>query len=183
MADSVASFVKLWSGNRSDQAGRRKGFIVFGYCVPALVRPLISMIVAPWQLFGILWLPVISFLGWFAFVGIYLAFALGSSAWQAWVFFLGYGLVCGLMEPAEKALVAHLVGSERKGLAYRWYNFAIGIAVLPSSLIFGALHQVYGALVAFGWGAGLALIAVVLLVVVNEPDNLTGTVNPGRSFR
>ncbi len=53
IADSIASFVKLWSGNQSDQAGRRKGFIVFGYCVPALVRPLIGLIVAPWQLFGI----------------------------------------------------------------------------------------------------------------------------------
>src|SRR6516225_10062868 len=36
VADAVASFVKLWSGGRSDRAGRRKGFIVFGYCVPAL---------------------------------------------------------------------------------------------------------------------------------------------------
>src|SRR6516164_6922837 len=52
-ADSVASFVKLWSGGRSDQAGRRKGFVLFGYCLPALARPLVSVIVAPWQLFGI----------------------------------------------------------------------------------------------------------------------------------
>jgi hypothetical protein len=47
VADTVASFVKLWSGGRSDQAGRRKGFIVFGYCVPALARPLVGLIVAP----------------------------------------------------------------------------------------------------------------------------------------
>ena len=40
IADSVASLVKLWSGGQSDQAGRRKGFIVFGYSVPAVVRPL-----------------------------------------------------------------------------------------------------------------------------------------------
>src|SRR6476619_7601132 len=53
IADSVASFVKLWSGDQSDQAGRRKGFIVFGYCVPALVRPLMGLIFAPWQLFAI----------------------------------------------------------------------------------------------------------------------------------
>jgi MFS family permease len=334
MADSVASFVKLWSGDQSDQAGRRKGFIVFGYCVPALVRPLISVIVGPWQLFGIrvvdrigkgvrssprdaliadstdssirgrafgfhramdnlgaaigpllaagflrLWpdhlrtlflvtllpgalvvmlllfglrekqtaqpppqdrfrltlkpfdrnfrlyllalvvftlgnssdafllvraselgvstitLPLLwclchvaksssnlylgravdrfgsrssLFLGWFAFAGVYLAFALATSAWEAWTFFVGYGLVCGLIEPAEKTLVAHLVGTERKGLAYGWYNFAIGIATLPSSLIFGALYQVYGAHLAFGWGTGLAVVAVVLLVGVNE---------------
>jgi len=29
-------------GGRSDQAGRRKGFIVFGYGVPALARPLVA---------------------------------------------------------------------------------------------------------------------------------------------
>jgi hypothetical protein len=35
-------------------------------------------------------------------------------------------------------------------------------------VIFGALYQVYGALVAFGWGAALALAAVSLLVGVKE---------------
>jgi hypothetical protein len=64
------------------------------------------------------------------------------------------------------------VGGERKGLAYGWYNCAIGIATLPSSLIFGALDQVYDALVAFGWGAALALVAVALLVGV-KADSLS----------
>src|SRR5438876_8566596 len=53
MADSVASFVKLWSGGRSDQAGQRKAFVVVGYSLAALIRPLIGVIVAPWQLFAI----------------------------------------------------------------------------------------------------------------------------------
>jgi len=66
-------------------------------------------------------------------------------------FFLAYGLVIGLIEPAERTLVANLVGSGRKGLAYGWYNCAVGIATLPSSLIFGALYQAYGAPAAFGW--------------------------------
>jgi predicted MFS family arabinose efflux permease len=69
-------------------------------------------------------------------------------------------------KPAEKTLVADLVGGERKGLAFGWYNFAIGVATLPSSLIFGALYQVYGALAAFGWGVALAIVAVVLLTLV-----------------
>ena len=50
MADSVASFLKLWSGGKSDQAGPRKGFVVVGYSLPAVTRPLIGLIVAPWQL-------------------------------------------------------------------------------------------------------------------------------------
>jgi hypothetical protein len=53
-------------------------------------------------------------------------------------------------------------------LAYGWYNFAIGIATLPSSTIFGALYQAFGALVAFGWGAALAVVAVVLLTGVRN---------------
>jgi sugar phosphate permease len=50
-AGSVASLLKLWSGGRSDQAGRRKGFVLFGYSLAAVTRPLIGVIVAPWQLF------------------------------------------------------------------------------------------------------------------------------------
>ena len=100
------------------------------------------------------------------YAGVYLAFALATTAWEAWAFFLVYALFYGLTEPAEKTLVANLGGSESKGLAYGWYNCAIGVATLPSSLIFGALYQVYGALAAFGWGAALALIAVVILLTV-----------------
>lgn len=332
IADSVASFVKLWSGDQSDQAGRRKGFIVFGYCVPALVRPVIGLTVAPWQLFairvldrigkgvrssprdaliadstdhsirgrafgfhramdnlgaaigpllaaGFLWfwpnelrtlflialvpgllvvmllvfglkerskpepqkepsqltlkpfdrnfklyllalvvftlgncsdafllvragelgvtpmlLPLVwcachvaksvsnlflgravdhfgprsaLFTGWFAFAAVYLGFGLATSTWEMWAYFIIYGVVYGLIEPAERALVAALVGTERKGLAYGWFNFAIGIATFPSSLVFGALYQFYGSIVAFTWGAGLALLAAILLTMVS----------------
>jgi MFS family permease len=336
-ADAVASFVKLWSGGRSDLAGRRKGFIVFGYCVPAFARPLVAVIVAPWQLFairvgdrigkglrtsprdaliadsaapairgrafgfqrgmdnvgaavgpllaaGFLWLwpehlralflvtllpgvlvvvllalglretpaagpppehlrltlrpfdrnfrlyllallvftlgnssdvfllvragelgvptallPLLwsachvvkstsnlllgravdrfgprpfLFLGWLLFAGVYLAFGLATAVWEVWAFFLGYGLVYGLIEPAEKTLVADLVGGERKGLAYGWFNFAVGIGTLPASLIFGAIYQVYGALAAFGWGAALAILAVAILAGVKGRRHL-----------
>src|SRR5262249_18501297 len=108
------------------------------------------------------------FLGWFVYAGVYLAFAVATAAWQAWAFFLAYGLVIGLMERAEGTVVATLVGGERKGLAYGWYNGAVGVAPLPASLIFGALYQVYGALAAFGGGAALALLAVILLMGVKE---------------
>jgi MFS family permease len=108
------------------------------------------------------------FLGWLVFAGSYLALALATAAWQVWAFFLAYGLVIGLIEPAEKTLVANLLGGERKGLACGWYNGAAGIATLPSSPVFGALYQVYGALAAFGWGVALALVAVVLLTGVKQ---------------
>jgi len=332
-ADSVASLLKLWSGGRSDQIGRRKGFVLFGYVLAAVTRPLIGIIVAPWQLlvirvgdrigkgvraaprdaliadstdpsirgrafgfhramdhlgaaigpllaaaflwfwpeqlrtlflltivpgmavvllliFGLQEAPTVEqprerlhlslqpfdrnfrlyllalviftlgnssdafllvragelgvptnvlpllwcvfhivkslsnlllgravdrfgprpfiYLGWFVYAGVYIVFGLATTAWEAWALFLIYALFYGLTEPAEKAMVAILVGPERKGLAYGWYNFAIGIATLPSSLIFGALYQFYGSMVAFGCGAALALIAAILLMGVRK---------------
>jgi MFS family permease len=333
VADSASSVLKLWSGGWSDRAGRRKGFVVFGYAVPALLRPLIGLLVAPWQLFAVrlgdrlgkgvrtaprdaliadstvpqmcgrafgfhramdhlgaavgpllatafLWLwpgqlptlflltllpgllvvglvvfglrevpktappreplrltlrpfgrdfrlyllalvvftlgnssdafllvradelgvptvllPVLwcafhvlkstgnllagravdrfgarplIVLGWLLYAGVYLAFALATAAWQAWAFFLAYAAFCALTEPAEKAFVAELAGGAGRGLAYGWYNGAAGLAALPASLVFGWLYQQFGALVAFGWGAALATLAVALLAGVRQ---------------
>ena len=103
--------------------------------------------------------------GWLIYAVI--AFALIETVWLVWVAFLVYGVFYALTEPAEKTLVATLVGAERKGLAFGWFNFAIGIAALPSSLIFGWLYEQHGPLVAFGWGAGLSGLAALLLLCVS----------------
>jgi MFS family permease len=327
-AESISSFVKLWSGGRSDRGGGRKWFVVAGYSLAALARPLTAVIAFPWQLFGIrvadrigkgirtpprdaliadstepairgrafgfhrsmdhlgaaigpllaaafLWFwpnamkelflltivpgvlvvvlllfglkspktvatpkerhtwtlrpfdrdfrmylialivftlgnssdlflltraselgiaawllpilwcmfgllksggnviagrvvdrvgprPMILF-GWVFYAGIYLAFGLATAAWHVWILFVAYAIFYALTEPAEKTLVANLVGPEHRGLAYGWFNCAIGIATLPASLFFGIVYEAFGPLVAFGSGAGLALAAAMLL--------------------
>ena len=40
---------------------------------------------------------------------------------------------------------------------------AVGVATLPSSLIVGALYQVFGAVAAFRWEVAMALAALALL--------------------
>lgn len=49
LADTTASLLKLWSGGRSDQKGRRHGMVVAGYALTALVRPFVGLATAPWQ--------------------------------------------------------------------------------------------------------------------------------------
>ncbi len=49
IAESVGAFVKYAAGARSDQGTRRKPYVVAGYTVSSLVRPLLSLAVAPWQ--------------------------------------------------------------------------------------------------------------------------------------
>jgi len=107
-------------------------------------------------------------LGWLLYAAVYLAFGLATAAWHAWALFLVYAAFYALTEPAEKALVAAIVGPERKGLAYGWFNLTIGIAALPASLVFGWLYDRAGSMAAFGTGAVLALAAAMLLAMVTR---------------
>jgi MFS family permease len=109
--------------------------------------------------------------GWLIYAAVYLGFGLATAAWHAWALFLAYAAFYALTEPAEKALVARIVGPEHKGLAFGWFNFTIGLAVLPASLAFGWLYDRAGPLTAFSMGAGLAIVAAVLLLSVgNRPS-------------
>ena len=106
--------------------------------------------------------------GWVLYAGIYLGFAVASAQWHVWLLFLGYAMFYAFTEPAEKTLVANLVGPDRRGLAYGWFNAAVGIGTFPASLLFGGLYQAFGALVAFGAGALLALLAGLMLLGVRS---------------
>jgi MFS family permease len=49
IAESTASLAKLGGGFLSDRAGRRKTWVVWGYGVAALARPLLALVTAPWH--------------------------------------------------------------------------------------------------------------------------------------
>ena len=109
--------------------------------------------------------------GWLAYAVIYLGFALTDATWQIWALFALYGIYYGMAEGAGKALVADVVESEQRGTAYGLYNAAIGLAAFPASLIAGILWQGVAGWAGFGpaapflFGAFMALLAVILLVV------------------
>lgn len=102
--------------------------------------------------------------GWYALV--YAGFSAATTGWQAWGLFLAYGLYFGLVDGAEKALIADLAPPARRGTAFGWYNAAMGVAALPASLLMGALWTWRGPELAFGVGAALAVLAMLLGVAV-----------------
>jgi MFS family permease len=109
--------------------------------------------------------------GWLFYGMLYLGFALAQSAWQIWLLYGLYGVYYAAVEGTAKAYIADIISSEQRGTAYGVYNAAVGIAVLPASLIAGVLWQGIGTWHGFGpsapfiAGAALALIAVLLLVL------------------
>jgi len=106
--------------------------------------------------------------GWITYAVIYLGFAFASSPLHIWILYIVYGIYYGLTEGVEKAFVADLVAPEERGAAYGIFNGAVGLAVLPASLIAGMLWQAYGPAAPFLFGSVVAMIAAIALRGVKE---------------
>lgn len=52
-AESISSLLKLFAGHFSDRFGKRKGFVVFGYALSSLARPLLAFAQNWYQVLGI----------------------------------------------------------------------------------------------------------------------------------
>lgn len=108
--------------------------------------------------------------GWLIYAAVYAGFAFAHAPWQAWALFAVYGTSSGLTEGAEKALVADFVPASRRGAAFGWFNFAVGVAALPASIGFGAVWEHVSPPAAFTMGAAIAAVAGVgLIALVRAP--------------
>src|SRR5438034_438328 len=89
--------------------------------------------------------------GWLVYAVLALGMARATTAAGAWALFLGMGLVAGLTESPERALVARLAGpGGHQGSGFGVYHGATGLAALVGGLALGAVYQAGGA----GGGAG-----------------------------
>ncbi len=83
---------------------------------------------------------------------------------------IAYGAYYGLAEGSERALLAEQAPPSMRGRAFGAMHAVTGLAVLPANLLFGALYTKHVAL-AFGVSAACAFAAaVLLLVLVKEPQ-------------
>jgi len=77
-----------------------------------------------------------------------------------------YGTSHGLVEGAEKALIAELADGRSRGKAFGSYNLLIGVTALAASTTFGLVWDHLGAKVAFGASGIVALLAAGSLLVL-----------------
>lgn len=108
-------------------------------------------------------------IGWSIYALSYLGFALASAAWQVWLLFVLYGLYYGVAEGVCRAFVCDLVPVDIRGTSYGWYHTAVGLSLLPASVIAGLLWQCISPAAPFYFGAGMAAAAMLgLLLLIRE---------------
>jgi len=81
------------------------------------------------------------------------------------VVFAFYGLYLALVDVSQRSLISDIVGKELKGTAYGIYYAALGIGLLPASLIAGLLYDRVSSGAPFFFGSGMSLIAALLMFV------------------
>ncbi len=104
--------------------------------------------------------------GWVVYGLVYLGFAALTAGWQAWALMVVYGVYYAMTDGVAKAFVADLVPAEHRGTAYGLFNAAVGVTVLPASLIAGLLWRWVSPAAPFYFGSAMALVAMALLVFV-----------------
>ena len=104
--------------------------------------------------------------GFAVFALVYAGFAVAPSAIAAGGLFLVYGLYYALTDGVARALVADLVPSSLRATAMGTFSTATGLALLPASVIAGALWQGVGPWAPFAYGAVTASLAALLLLLV-----------------
>jgi MFS family permease len=53
IAEATSALVKAWAGRLSDRSPARKPFVVLGYGIATVVRPLLAIVGAPWQVVAV----------------------------------------------------------------------------------------------------------------------------------
>lgn len=100
---------------------------------------------------------------WAAFSLSFLLFGKVTGSAGLWLVTLFYGLMMGMSEGAERALVSDFARAEERGTAFGWYHLMVGLAAIPAGLTFGGLWHYQSAAFAFFFASGLAAAAALLL--------------------
>jgi MFS family permease len=103
--------------------------------------------------------------GWVCYAAVAFGFARAASPAAAWALFLVFGVVAGLTESPERAIVSRLAGG-KQGSGFGVYYAVTGIAALAGGVLLGLATKYFGAPAAFlasaVLGVGVAALWPVL---------------------
>ena len=83
----------------------------------------------------------------------------------ALLMFAVYGIFTAMTAGVERALIAEITPAKLKGTMLGLHSTVSGVALLPASVICGFLWDRFGTAVPFLFGAGMSMLAAVLLML------------------
>jgi len=95
---------------------------------------------------------------------VYVLFGLCQSLWAVWILFAAYGIYYGLSEGVFRAYIADLVEADYRATAYGVFNTGVGLALIPASIIFGALWDTVGSRWAFSVSACFSMLGFLIFI-------------------
>lgn len=101
--------------------------------------------------------------GYITFSLVYLLFAFASQKWVLVAAFVLYGFYTAMVTGVERAFISEIAPKKLKGTMLGLHSTLVGIALLPASIIAGALWDAAGAAVPFLFGAMLSGAAALIL--------------------
>ena len=117
-------------------------------------------------------------LGWLVYAALWAAIGFVNTLGALFLLTAAYGTSHGLVEGAERGLIADLAPGHKRGTAFGAYNLLIGMAALAASTAFGAAWDRFGSIAAFCGSASFALAAAILLLLLlpnRKPAAISGS--------
>ena len=105
-------------------------------------------------------------IAWLIYAASYAGFAVASSGSATGLLWILYGSYYGINEAVGRAFVADVAPAALRATGFGILNAAVAVAILPASIVAGLLWDALGPPAPFWFGAGCALLAVVLLSMV-----------------
>ncbi len=106
--------------------------------------------------------------GYIVFALVYLGFALVHTKVGIWVLFLLYGGYYTLTQGTQRAFAADMADPKHRAAQIGVFQTAVGIALLPASIIAGKLFD-WNPAAPFYYGALMALMSIIVFMGVKKP--------------
>jgi MFS family permease len=102
-------------------------------------------------------------IGWLGFSLSFLLLAVVDDGIGLWTVSVFYGLLAGMSEGADRAIISDHAQPRERGTAFGWYYLMTGIAAIPAGLLFGSIWQFQNSAAAFLFVGTLGACATLLL--------------------
>ncbi|MBE0678258.1 MAG: MFS transporter [Bacteroidales bacterium] len=103
--------------------------------------------------------------GFLIYALVYFWFGKTSDTTAITLLFALYGLYSAATDGIQKAFVTDIIDNNKKGTGLGIYNAMLGITLLPASIIAGVMYDRAGPAVPFYFGASMAFLAFLLMIV------------------